>query len=740
LLSWDFKSNFVNVDIIVEMRVSAISMLCALLLAPFVKEVATATARAKATMKMSTKQSVSPIRRIVNMLILMQGKVEAEGEKTDKLFEKFMCYCKAGDEKMGASIEAAEEKIPQVTSDVKASKELEAQLKKELEGHKADREEAEAAIAKAKGIREKEAKAFAAESGDAKSNIAALGKAIPAIEKGMGASFLQTNGANRLRAIFSADADLSPADRDLVRSFLQGGQGYEPASGEIVGIMKQMKETMEKELVEMQQEEEAAIADFQGLVGANQKVIAGATKAIEAKTARVGEVAVDIVNLEEDLDDTTKQLAEDKELLSTLTKECEAKKKDHAVVVKTRQEELLALADTVKMLNEDDASALFQEVLPSASVLLQLSDSSAEVRGQAVQALRSTLRHGTAGEKDYRMNILLLAMKGKKVGFEKVITMLDEMVALLGKEQKDDDNKKAYCEKEIDTAEDEIKTLKGHIADLESAIADNKESMATVVDDIKALMDGIVALDRNVASATTQRKKEHSEYEATLVQNNAAVQLVERAKNRMQKFYNPKLYKPEPKRELTEEERITVNMGGTLAPTMPPTLLQVSARTHLRQPEAFPQTQANYAKASEEAGGVLAMMDMLKADIEKETQEMDFEEKDSQKEYEAMVNEAAEKRANDKKTIQKKEAAKAACEENGLKLEKEKKSRSEESLAAQQYLADLMGDCQFLQDNYDTRKEARANEVEALQKAKAVLSGADYSFIQTSVQRRLRKA
>ena len=95
----------------------------------------------------------------------MQGKVEAEGEKTDKLFEKFMCYCKAGDEKMGASIEAAEEKIPQVTSDVKASKELEAQLKKELEGHKADREEAEAAIAKAKGIREKEAKAFAAESG-----------------------------------------------------------------------------------------------------------------------------------------------------------------------------------------------------------------------------------------------------------------------------------------------------------------------------------------------------------------------------------------------------------------------------------------------------------------------------------------------------------------------------------------------------------------------------------------------
>merc|ERR1719161_567677 len=105
-----------------------------------------------------------------------------------------------------------------------------------------------------------------------------------------------------------------------------------------------------------------------------------------------------------------------------------------------------------------------------------------------------------------------------------------------------------------------------------------------------------------------------------------------------------------------------------------------------------------------------------------------------------MVNESAEKRGLDKKTIQKKEAAKAGLEEALLKLEKEKKSRSEESLEAQKYLADLMGDCQWLQDNYDTRKEARANEVEALQKAKAVLSGADYSFVQTAVHHHLRKA
>merc|ERR1719217_1902387 len=101
----------------------------------------------------------------------------------------------------------------------------------------------------------------------------------------MAGSFLQTSGANRLRKLFSSDADLSPADRDLMRSFLQGGQGYEPAGGEIVGIMKQMKDTMEKELAELVGEEEAAVKDFDSTVAAKEKEIAAATKAIEEKTA-----------------------------------------------------------------------------------------------------------------------------------------------------------------------------------------------------------------------------------------------------------------------------------------------------------------------------------------------------------------------------------------------------------------------------------------------------------------------
>merc|ERR1719161_2770857 len=103
----------------------------------------------------------------------------------------------------------------------------------------------------------------------------------------------------------------------------------------------------------------------------------------------------------------------------------------------------------------------------------------------------------------------------------------------------------------------------------------------------------------------------------------------------MNKFYNPKLYKPPPKRELTEEERITLNMGGTLAPTNPPggiagTGVGLEQVGTAAAPPPPPETFGEYKKKGEESNGVISMMDMLKADVAKEIQEMTFNENDAQ--------------------------------------------------------------------------------------------------------------
>merc|ERR1719161_2650212 len=114
------------------------------------------------------------------------------------------------------------------------------------------------------------------------------------------------------------------------------------------------------------------------------------------------------------------------------------------------------------------------------------------------------------------------------------------------------------------------KELELAISDTEKAIAETTDALATIADEIAAVETEIKELDKSVVVATEQRKDEHAEYEELMAANTAAKELILFAKNRMQKFYNPKLYKPPPKRELTEEERITLNMGGTLAPTQPP--------------------------------------------------------------------------------------------------------------------------------------------------------------------------
>merc|ERR1719456_2059607 len=133
-----------------------------------------------------------------------------------------------------------------------------------------------------------------------------------------------------------------------------------------------------------------------------------------------------------------------------------------------------------------------------------------------------------------------------------------------------------------------------------------------------------------------------------MASDSAAKEILGFAKNRLNKFYNPKLYKPPPKRELTEEQRITVNMGGTLAPTAAPAGIAgtgISAAQVNVAPPPPPEANLAYKKSGESSNGVIAMIDLLVADLDKEVQTLTVEEKDAQQEYETFMADASEKRA-----------------------------------------------------------------------------------------------
>merc|ERR1719408_1237556 len=319
---------------------------------------------------------VNPIRRVVTMLQKMQLQVEAEGKKEDELFEKFMCYCKNGKGALEASIEEAKNKNSNLLAAIEETEAALKQTKAELKAAQENRAAAKEAMAKATALREKEAGIFAKESGDDKTNIAAMKKATVAIEKGMGGAFLQTSAANTLKQL-SITMDISSMDRDMITAFLtqSSDSGYVPQSGQIVGILKQMTDTMEKDLADITAAEEKAIKDYEGLMAAKTKEVNALTKEIEVKTTLIGELGVQLVTQKEDMDDTLKQLKEDEVFLKDLEKNCATKDEEHAANKKLRAQELLALADTIKILNDDDALELFKKTLPTPS-LIQLTTTS----------------------------------------------------------------------------------------------------------------------------------------------------------------------------------------------------------------------------------------------------------------------------------------------------------------------------------------------------------------------------
>jgi len=361
------------------------------------------------------------------------------------------------------------------------------------------------------------------------------------------------------------------------------------------------------------------------------------------------------------------------------------------------------------------------------------------LRSQAlelVQSARSAAKKGHMGVQP-QLNFLALALDGKKAGFDKVIGMIDNMVANLNKEQTADDKQLEYCEKSLDEADDKRKTLENSLSDSEAAIEEMKGTMEKLTEEIAALTAGIQALDKSVAEATELRKSDNADYKKLMSDDSTAKEVLLFAKNRLNKFYNPKLYKAPPKRTLSEEDRLVTNMGGDV-PTEAPggiagtgigaVFAQVSAHSQLKDaPPPPPETFGPYTKKTGDGNGVIAMIDLLVKDLDKEMQEAEVDEKHAQSQYEVMMEESATKRATDSKAITDMSSEKASTEESLQEEGDKKASTAQDHMTTMKTISALHGECDFMVKYHDARKQARADEVDSLSNAKAVLNGANYS-------------
>merc|ERR1719156_523049 len=323
---------------------------------------------------------------------------------------------------------------------------------------------------------------------------------------------------------------------DGMLSLLQESQGapaYAPASGEIFGILKQMKESFETNLEGSRKDEAESAKSFGELKSAKQMEIKAATEKAFNKEAEAAVALKKNAEAKEGLKNTQKALAADTAFLASLKQKCATMDEDWEERSKTRGEEIAAVSETIAFLTEDDAKDLFSKSLGLLQVHAQ-SQRNAAQRAQAVQFLAD------AGKKLHSRRLSYLAVRMRFDPFGQLREGIDDMVGALGKEKTDEIHHKDDCVSDLNENDKQTTERNEHKSDVEQEINDlNAEEDALTVDE-KRLLQEISDAQIEMKKASENREKENKEFQATVADQRATQSILKKAMDRLGEFYNKK--------------------------------------------------------------------------------------------------------------------------------------------------------------------------------------------------------
>jgi len=592
-----------------------------------------------------------------------------------------------------------------------------------------------------------------------KTNLASMGKAIPAIEQGMsGASLMQMPGMNRKMDKFRRYVEVSKFinndDRSAVLAFLDEGDSAGDASqsrgaGEILGILKNMKDEMEKDLGETQASEKAAHEGFNELKAAKEQEISINEKSVISKDKRIGAIAVELSESNHALEDSKEELANAQKFKANMKEQCESMATQKAQREKARADEIKAISEAVGILNDDDAlevfskskaAALVQKPRPTYDALIQITQKSHVVRRHKSDVMLLSVNQKTHRASEETQNPA-----------EKLVKqMIDSMVGVLHDEDVNDEHKKAYCANETEVAHSIEAEKEESIEKTTAEISEQEDELATLVSEIKALTAKIQDLDKLVHETSETRKAEHQEFVDMFATSTTAIRLINKAIKRLEKFYSPKKYAAEKKAveeaalakagmslsQKKQQQRVNTLLvqrkEAALLPGGFDAFIQVSSQTNsmarfrssLRDgvdPIVLPDTPQGAPEKSE-SGGVMALMTEFVTDLKTEMTEAETSEKFNAKEYVRIMSDAQETRAGDVKSMNQKKAAKATVATK-LTENKEALALTEEELQnLKLYLVQLHTECDFLMRNFDVRHEDRVDGESGLEAAETIVT------------------
>merc|ERR1719343_1668962 len=646
----------------------------------------------------------------------MVKQLEKEADEDKEIYEKMACWCETNDKDKTKSIGDAEAHIGDLTTKIEELTAGSAQLSTEIKNLEKEVTSNQAALDQATAIRQKELAEFNAEEKDTLESISALKAAITVLSKHHGASFLQLPRSHALdiaktmqRAMQKHEAlfhgVFTRSERRSALAFIQAPQdyfdaaptfkqSYAPQSGEIFGILKQMKETFESNLAPSQKEEMEAQKTYEALKSAKEAEIAAGKAQIDDKTLELANTDEKNAQSKEDLGQTKASLAADEEFLAMLKEKCQMTDKEWEERSKTRQDEIETVSKALAVLSTDDAHDLFTRTFNPALV-----QKSAVVKSRRREQVSSLL--SKAAQRLHSPRLANLAVKVRLDAFTRVKKAIDDMIEALIKEKADEIKHKDSCVDEFNKNQLETEKKERDKEDQLAMISDLETSIDTLSKAIDALKDEIAEMQVQMKRAGEDREKENKAFQTTVADQRETQKLLSATLTILGDFYS----KAEKAMMLQEQQE----------PVGPP------------PPAGFEAYKNNAA-----SGGVMKMIEQIISDAKAMEAETIRSEEDAQKAYEDFVKETNASIEAKSAGIVSKSDIKAKAEAELVETKEAKEATLLELEQLSNYNAQLHQSCDFVMKNFELRQTARDEEVEALKQAKAILSGAKFEeFLQT---------
>eukprot|EP00397_Hematodinium_sp_SG-2012_P018030 GEMP01018454.1.p1 GENE.GEMP01018454.1~~GEMP01018454.1.p1 ORF type:complete len:691 (+),score=169.77 GEMP01018454.1:40-2112(+) len=670
----------------------------------------------------------SPISRVVELIQELKANIEADGKAEQQVYDKFACWCEETTSRKASDIDNASNRIEELTTLIEQNSGRKGTFKAEINQLKKDIAANQVSQAEATVIRKKQRESYTKERFETEQCIGALEHATKVLE-GAGtdkSSTLQkamtlsiVKGVNQALNSLPADGGLSAEDRKLVDSFVNQAHGsrfmqvsnnpfgdYAPASTQIQGILKNMYDTFVAQMERSDLEEANQSKAYKSLTKTKKEESATLQETLVQKTTAHAENGESLAESRLERSDSEKQVAADKKFLEETKNNCKNQAEAWAERSRLRTEELGGISKAVEILGSQEA------LFTRSSSFLQLPTN------KAFNMLSKM------AQKHHSLRLAALAVQAKtktRGHFDDVIKMINDMVSVIRKEDQDDIDAKDTCDREYAALKSESGDLAHYAeknANLIEALQRKAESIQKRLDETQQEID---TTNDEIEKALEERTSQKNEFEKSLQDDKDAARLIGQAVVTLSAFYkNNKLA-----------------LGFAQQPGENYTIDQDKA------PETF---KDSYKGRSSESGGIVAILKMLKEDVENEIQESIHNEAQAQKDYEETKRAALKNLAALKQTRVSLKNAQAKNSEASANADGDANNLKNLGGANGGSFEAHCTECQWTYNNgspefghlsekcpnlavsdvssFDSRKSKRKDELQGLQDALAALAGA----------------